>query len=134
MLTITRGLVFTANHTITDDGETLSDMSGYVVKSQIREKNAIKGVGGNLEYPLVIDVDVTMSGPKDSYMKLSLSRDETMGLPLGDFLVDVVGTKDGVDEFILCKEPIKVVGFVTLPEDIGDVPDFVEQFETALNS
>lgn len=129
MLTITKGLDFSCNHTIYDDreGGVESDLRGYVVRSQIRANVAV-----DQTYPLVMDVDVNMSGPKLSQMELHLSAAETMSMSWGDYLIDVVASKDGKDEFLIRKEPIKVVGHVTLPNDPDDIPNFVEIFETAL--
>lgn len=134
MLTITRGLTFKATHTVYDSvGGPLSDLTDFTIKSQIRESTAVKK-DGYFQFPFVIDVTVTKTGVTDSQYILSLTKAETESLPIGDYLIDVVGTKDGNDEFLLNKEPIKVVGFITLPEDPDDVPDFVAIFNAALTT
>lgn len=128
MLTITRGLPWVACHSVfaTEVNGAYLDLSDYTLRSQIREKNAIM-TGGYYEHALVIDVDVNK---KPYGFDLSLSDSETEALQIGNYLIDVVAT-DGT--IIMNKEPIRVQGYITLPNDPDDVPDFVDIFLTALN-
>lgn len=128
MLTITRELDWLACHSVyaTEEGGAYYDLSGLTLRSQIRQKNAVM-TGGYYEHALVMDVDVT---PRQYGFDLSLTAAETESLQVGDYLIDVVAT---TGEIIMQKEPIRVQGYITLPNDPDDVPDFVEIFLTALN-
>jgi hypothetical protein len=119
MLTITRGLAWSVDHSVYDDVEQtiVSDLSGYTFKCQIREKVAL-----NSTYPLLIDVNVTIT---EFGFNLSLTEQQTNDLPWGYYLIDVVAT----DGYILMpKEAVNVVGHVTLPVDPDDIPDFSQTF------
>lgn len=124
MLTITRGLAWSVDHSVFDDVEQtiVSDLSGYDLKCQIREKVAL-----NETYPLLIDVTLTVT---EFGFNLSLTDQQTSDIPWGDYLIDVVAT----DGYVLMpKEAVKVVGHVTLPTDPDDIPNFSQTFLDALN-
>lgn len=136
MLTITRGRTWSVIHTVRDgspDGP-LSDLL-YIVeaKCQIRSKSQQRDGNGYFNQPLVVDVDVVRSGDKLSVFTLELSRSVTVLLPVGDYLVDVVGfDAAGNDESLLDPEPIRVINRPSHPVEEDALPDFVEIFENEL--
>lgn len=127
MLTITRGLPWLACHSVyaTEADGSYADLSSLTLRSQIRQKNAAM-TNGYYEHALVLDVDVDK---KQYGFDLSLTAAETESLQVGDYLIDVVAT---TGEIIMKKEAIRVQGYITLPNDPDDVPDFVEMFLEAL--
>lgn len=85
----------------------LSDLSIYTsIKSEIREKTAVKSKRGFFENKIVATCVVTHY---ESVITLSLSREVTALLQNGDYLIDVVGIRLGADESLLDPEPIRVI-------------------------
>ena len=112
MLEIVKGRSWSVSHTVYDsEGGPLSDLTGYVFKSQIRGKYGVKN-GNDFEHPLIHDVTVTRV---DSVLTLSLTRDQVESIPVGEYQIDLIGTKDEQDEEFLPVEPIKVTNHPTIP-------------------
>lgn len=136
MLTITRGRTWSVVH-IAHDGSPdglLSDLSHIVeTKCQIRSKSQQRDGNGYFDQPFVVDVDVTMSGQKNSTFTLSLTRNVTALLPVGSYEIDLVGwDAAGNDESLLDPEPIKVINRPSHPVEDDALPNLVEIFEDAL--
>lgn len=135
MLTITRNRSWASAHTVYDSlNGPLADLRGIVtIKSQIRSKTQTRNKDGFFEQPLVVDVEVARSGAKLSYFTLSLSENITSLLPVGDYLIDVVGIREnGTHEPIIPPESVKVVNCPTHPQSDDTVPDFTAIFHEAL--
>lgn len=135
MLQITRNRSWASAHTVYDElNGPLADLRGIVtMKSQIRSKTQLRGKNGFFDQPLIVDVEVSRSGDKLSYFTLSLSENITNLLPVGDYLIDVVGIREnGTHEPIIPPEAVKVVNCPSHPSDEGSVPDFVAIFNEAL--
>lgn len=101
---IIRGLTWSFSLLVRDspDGPT-SDLDGYTASSQIRDA----------DNNLVIDLAPTIDG---SYIRMSLTREQTEALALGTFQWSVVLTDpQDNDEVILAPEPIQVVDNPTVP-------------------
>lgn len=124
MLTITRSLPFSECFSVLDsEGGPYTDLSASDLRCQIRESVAV-----NQQYPYVVDVPVTIT---DYGFRLDLSEEDTQTIPWGNYLLDVVDT---MGRILMPKQPVKVVGHVTLPNDPEEVPDFVAIFLAALNN
>ena len=139
MLEIVRGRSWQQDFTVLDNEDgPMTDLSIYnLIRSQIREKDAIKNkTTGIFENALVVEPTVTF---EDSVLTLSLTRAQTTALKNGVCQIDIVGTLDDGDEPLLDTEPVAVNNRPTLPSSdfvpSGEsplIPDFVEEFETAL--
>ena len=114
MLEIVKGRSWSVAHTVYDseDGP-LSDLTGYTFKSQIREKFGTRVEGGDFENKLVADVTVEVA-INESIITLSLTQAQVDPLLVNDYQIDLVGTKDGLDEAFLIPEPIRVTNRPTL--------------------
>ncbi len=110
MLEIVRGRSWNVVHLIRDgvDGPD-SDLNHIAAwKCQIRKRSALKGV----DPELVANVTVVRWG---SQVTLRLSREETNSLPVGDFMLDLVGsTSANTDEAFLNPEPVRITNRPTL--------------------
>lgn len=140
MLEIARGRTWSQSHTVLDtEIGPPSNLAAFVsVRSQIREKTAVRNARGIFEHKLVANVTVTVY---DNVITQSLSRAATNVLQPGDFLIDIVGTyTNGDDESLLDPEPIKVTNRPTsaipgdaIPADTPtNVPNFAGEFTDAL--
>lgn len=113
MLEIVRDRTWEQTHTFFDAPDVPSDLSGYTFVCQIRKAVAVRNADGIFEHPLVTAVTVTVN---DNQTKWSLTREQTSALsPTEKYQIDMVGTKDGVDEAFINPEPIKVVNRPSIP-------------------
>lgn len=114
MLEIAKGRSWSVTHTVYDseDGP-LSDLTGYTFKSQIRQKFGTRVSVGDFENALVADVTVAVDVSL-AQITLSLSLVEVEPLLVADYQIDLVGTKDGLDEAFLLPEPIRVTNRPTI--------------------
>jgi hypothetical protein len=142
MLEIVRGRPWSVAHTVYDsEGGPLADLTEFAsFRSQIREKNATRNRKGFFEHKLVADVTVTVL---ESVITLSLPVATVDTLHTGDYLIDLVGIfADASTEALLVPEPVVVVNRPTAPFSTPSpiplppvppiLPDFSEEFETAL--
>lgn len=139
MLEITRGRQWIQSHTVLDSADgSPSDLSIFTeILSQIREKTATKSRHGFFENKVVATCEVEVV---ESVIFQKLSRAATLLLHTGDYLVDIVGIREGADESLLDPEPIRVINRPTsvlpadtIPESIPVViPNFVSIAEQAL--
>lgn len=137
MLTITRGRTWSVVH-IAHDGSPdgpLSDLSHITqTKCQIRSKSQRRDSNGYFDQPFVVDVDVEMSGEKNSTFTLSLTRNMTSLLAVGTYEIDLVGISNEGDESLLDPEPILVINRPSHPVEDDALPNFVEIFEDELQA
>lgn len=113
MLEIVKGRSWSVAHTVYDsEGGPLSDLDGYVFKSQIRKKYGTRNQSGDFEHELVADVTVTRN---QSVLTLSLTKDQISEIPVDEYQIDMIGTKDDLDEEFLPVEPVKVTNHPTIP-------------------
>lgn len=100
MLTIVRGRTWELVQEIKDslDGPSANLSHLGSVQSEIRKK-------GNNE--AVVEVTASLAG---STLTLSLTRQETAALPLGEYLIDVLGISESQsDESLMDPEPILII-------------------------
>ena len=141
MMEIVRGRSWRQDFTVLDNEDgPMTDLSIYnLIRCQIRQKDAIKNkVTGIFENALVVEPTVSF---EDAVITLTLTRSQTTAIKNGIYQIDVVGTLDDGDEPLLDTEPVSVNNRPTLPSsdfipsppgDVPVIPDFVVDFETAL--
>jgi hypothetical protein len=135
MLEIVRGRTWAVVHSFFDDEPDgiPSDLSHIrKARCQIRSKSATRGEDGHFYHPIIAEPDVNIEA---NLVTLSLPRDSTNLLYIGDYVIDAVGTDaNGNDEALLDPEPVRVVNRPTLPTGSvpPTIPDFVQTFETAI--
>ncbi len=139
MLEITRGRKWVQSHTVMDSADgPLSDLTIFSeILSQIREKTATKDRHGFFVNKVVATCEIEVI---ESVIYQKLSREATLLLQTGDYLIDIVGIRDDADESLLDPEPIRVINRPTsvypsdpIPGTIpATVPDFVAIAEEAL--
>ena len=140
MLGFTRGRSFTLHQTMYDyQGGPVSDLSHITTAAcQIRGKTATK-VKGNWVLPLIGTVPVTLSGTKKEHIALDLTISQSMAFKDGDYTIDIMGlTENGDTVSLMDPEPIRIFPKPTaldagdIPAEAISIPDFTQQFETAL--
>lgn len=141
MLEIVRGRSWRQDFTVLDNEDgPMTDLSIYEeIRCQIREKDSIKNKKtGVFENTLVQEVTVIV---EDAGIILTLNRVQTTALKNGVYQIDMVGTLVDGDEPLLDTEPIVVTNRPTFPSSdfipappsgVVVLPDFVEEFEEAL--
>lgn len=113
MLEIVRGRTWVQHHTVQDTvSGPLSDLTGYTFKSQIRKRYATKGKDGKFAHDLVVEVTISASS---SVLTQSLTTEQTTALEVGEYLIDIIGTKSGKNESFLDPEVIRVSNRPTQP-------------------
>jgi len=113
MLEIVRDRTWEQYHTFFDSPGVPSDLSDYTFVCQVRKSTAVRNDDGIFVCPLVVNVTVEVN---DNVTKWSLTRAQTSALsPTEKYHIDMVGTKNGVDESFINPEPIKVVNRPSQP-------------------
>jgi hypothetical protein len=145
MLEIVNGRDWKVVHTVHDyeEGGALSDLTGFVFQSQIRERVATKDENGFFRNKLVADVVVAVD-VNTSTITLQLPLSEVNKIKQGIYQIDLIGVvvETGETEVFLDPEEIAVVNRPTLaPGGAGGiedpqipVPDFSDQFNDALTT
>ncbi len=114
MLEIVRDRTWEQYHTFYDSPGVPSDLSDYTFVCQIRKSTAVRNADGIFVCPLVVDVEVVVTD--SNVVAWSLTRSQTAALsPTEKYHIDMVGTKNGVDEAFINPEPIKVVNRPSVP-------------------
>lgn len=143
MLEIVRGRPWFVAHTVYDnEGGPLTDLTEFdSFVCQIREKTATRNRKGFFEHKLVADVTVQVD-VEGSLILLFLPVATVALLHTGDYQIDLVGVfPDNSTEALLVPEPVVVVNRPTAPFSPATLPglpaplvlpDFAEEFETAL--
>jgi hypothetical protein len=138
MLEIVHGRDWKVAHTVCDNTEdVLSDLTGFVFQSQIREKVATRDTDGFFRNKLVADVGIEVD-LNTSQIALRLPLSEVNKIKQGVYQIDLIGvlTETGETEVFLEPEELAVVnrptvapgGSAGVEDPQIPVPDFSQEF------
>ena len=110
MTTITRGLSYAEQITVTTPVGAADDLTGATFFAEIRTRSGVA----------VADIAAafTLRDGAVNIVDLSLSPDDTWALPAGDYVWDLLTEIDGVRSFLIPTEPVTITTPATRPEEV----------------